>query len=363
MRERVEWIEEPDRLTGTPVAAAWDRLADRAGTPFSRSAWFSCWWGAFGPPTALSVCALWRGEELAAVLPLARRGRRLQSLANLHTPMFQPLARDPAGLRKIVGAALDACSELELFGLDEADAALAQLEHAAAARGRSQLSERQHVSPLVDTSGDLAHYLADRRSSFREIQRRRRKMERENGARFLPLAIPGDLERELERGLQLEDSGWKGQAGTAILSDPATARFYRSIAAAFHGAGDLRLSSLELEGRLVAFDLALVSQGRYWLLKTAYDETRSSLAPGLALRLSVVERCFEAELDAHEFLGGDLEFKRRFSTDERRHVGVRSYRRAPIPAARHKYRRHVRPLLRRVHQSIQGSRVSQGPRR
>ncbi|MGH2781034.1 MAG: GNAT family N-acetyltransferase [Thermoleophilaceae bacterium] len=351
----VEWIEDPERL-GT-LAEAWDALAERDGTPFSSHAWFDCWWNAFGNAGGLAVCVLWRGDELAAVLPLRREGGALRSLANLHTPLFCPLAADRAALEQVLAATLDTHAvEVELFGVPDGDPALAALCRASAERRRLVHREPQHVSPIVDTSGTLAAYLAERGGRFREIVRRRRKMEREHGARFAPIGPPDDLSRELQRGLELEARGWKGKAATAIISDTRTEAFYRRLAERFHASGELRFSTLELEGRLVAFDLALVHADRYWLLKTAYDESWARFGPGMALRVSVIQRCFELGLEAHEFLGDDMEHKRRFSTSERRHQGIRSYSRRPRSALGYVYRRRARPVLRRAYRRLAPTR-------
>ena len=70
--------------------------------------------------------------------------------------------------------------------------------------------------------------------------------------------------------------------------------------------------------RLVAFDYCLLYGGRLWLLKTGFDEEHRRLAPGLVMRLGIIERCIELGLERHELLGTDEEWKLKFSTDERR---------------------------------------------
>ncbi len=361
--ERTEWIDDPSRLAGGGLLEAWNRLAADAGAPFLRPAWFSCWWDAFGASDQLAICVLWRGRQLAAVFPLSRRGRRLCALANAHTPFYRPLAVDAAALESVVFAAIDSCGELELAGVPDQDPAIECVQRASVSGRRLTVREHQHVSPVVDTSGDAARYLAERRSDLREVARRRRKMHREHRALMQPIQTPGDWEAELDKGLRLEESGWKGRSGTAILSDPPAARFYRAIAATFHATNELRWSSLELDGRLTAFDFALVTDGRYWLVKTAYDEARADLGPGIALRLAVIERCFELGLERHEFLGDDMPYKRRFSDGARRHLGLRSYSRNPRGALGYLYRRGARPLLRRSYRQVRPAATGRGERR
>jgi hypothetical protein len=63
------------------------------------------------------------------------------------------------------------------------------------------------------------------------------------------------------------------------------------------------------------------------------------------MRLSIVERCFELGLDAHDLLGDDSEWKRKFANTERPHTGFRAFGRSPAGRARYVYRARGRPLL------------------
>jgi CelD/BcsL family acetyltransferase involved in cellulose biosynthesis len=160
-----------------------------------------------------------------------------------------------------------------------------------------------------------------------------------------------DLERELAEGFTVEASGWKGEKGTAILSSPAATRFYRELAAAFAAEGGLRLSTLRVDGRAVAFDYCLLDHGRLWSLKLGIDDDFRRFAPGIVLTLAEIERCFELELRALELCGGDEEWKTRFATSARTHVNLWSFARNPVPLSYALYRR-VRPSLVRAYRLV-----------
>jgi CelD/BcsL family acetyltransferase involved in cellulose biosynthesis len=348
----LEWITEPTRFQA--VAAAWDRLADSDRTPFARHAWYSSWWEAFGHGRRLSVCALWAGDDLLAAFPLVRRGSRLEAMANVHTPLFRPLARDLESLEAVVHAVLAAsASEVDAPALPADDPALAALVAESRRTGRLTLIEHQHTSPIVDLEDDFADYRRRMKSKLGPIERKGRKLEREYGPEFRLLSPPADFESELERGFEVEAAGWKGKSGTAVLSSADTGVFYRSVARAFHAKGELALSSISLDGRVIAFSLGLLHRGRLYLLKTAYDESFGPVAPGMVLRMAIVERCFELGLEAHELLGDDTAWKRRFATSGREHRGFYSYRRRPKPVLRYWYRKAIRPLLKRARGAAQ----------
>ena len=354
MSMRSEWIAEPGRLT--EIAGDWDRLARTDPAPFSRLAWLVPWWRAFGGPGRLQICTVWDGGELAAALPLSGAGRGLIATANAHTPSYRPLARDGAARAGLARALLSRGHEVVLDALPAGEPDIRELLDGVAACGARTLLEPGYDSPIADTSGSFDDYRESLRPRWRELERRGRKMAREHEVQTSAVAEPADLEHELAEGLELERSGWKGRARTAVLSEPDAAAFYPEMARAFHDRGELRFSSLRIDGRLVAFDLALLHRGRYFLLKTAYDEALRTLSPGLVLRRDVVERCFALGLTAHEFLGVDMEWKRLFATEARRHFVWRAYPRGAATTLRFLYRRHARPRIRRAYLRMRPTR-------
>jgi CelD/BcsL family acetyltransferase involved in cellulose biosynthesis len=353
----IEWItDEHDFLA---LADDWSDLLPVDARPFDLHAWYRAWWSAFGESSRLAVCTVWMGNELAAVCPLSSIGRRsLRGLANLQTPVFRPLARDAAAMRRLAQAlTTESSADLDLWGLPVGDPALAAFEKAAGAAGMLRLDEALHRSPIVETGGDFEAWRAASKPRWgAPLERFRRKMTREHEASFAIVEPPADLDAELSAGFEVEASGWKGRAGTAITSSADTERFYRAVAKAFAERGGLRLSRVVLDETVVAFDLCLLHGRRLYLLKTGYDERFRRLAPGLVMRLSIIERCFELGYEAHELLGEDSEWKLKFATTERRHMGFRAYRRSPRGLAGYAYRAAVRPELKRAYRSVRPHR-------
>lgn len=348
----VEWIE--DEAGFAALDGEWESLLPDDSTPFDLHCWHLSWWRAFGGAADLSVCTVRRDGELAAVLPLERSGRRLRALANSHSSVFRPLARDGEAMDELAAAALGAGSAgVGLVGLPARDPSLGALSSQARPAGMTPLVTPAYASPIVATDGDFDAW---RNSSKKRwgapLERFRRKMGREHEAEFALVEPPRDLTTELEDGFGVEASGWKGRAGTAIDSAPETAAFYREVSGEFARRDALRLSRILLDGRTVAFDLCILHRSRLYLLKTGFDEEYRRLAPGLVMRLSVIERCFELDIDAHELLGGESEWKNKFATTRREHVGFDAYRRSPLGFARYAYRARLRPPLKRAYRRL-----------
>ena len=268
----IEWITDEDRFA--ELAPAWDAMLPDDARPFDLHSWYSTWWKAFGGSGRLAVCAAWRGDELEAVFPLMRRGRRLSALANAHSSVFRPLARDQAAMQELAAAVIESApASLELLALPSDDPSVAALEHAAGRARMLSLTEPVHTSPIVETDGDFEAWRAASKPRWgAPLERFRRKMGRDHEARFEIVEVPQDLEAELDVGFAVEASGWKGRSKTAILSAPETEQFYRGVARVFHERGALRFSRIVLDDAVAAFDLCLLWNNRYYLLKTGYDE-------------------------------------------------------------------------------------------
>ncbi len=336
------------------LAPGWNALLPDDAGPFDLHCWYESWWGAFGDGSTLAVCTVSRDDQLVGAFPLRVEGRRLKGLVNGHSGMLRPLATDEEAMGALIAAALAReASEVELQLLPATDGSLPLLEAAARETAARPLAEAGYVSPVVDTSGDFEAWSKGNDSSWKKrLARYRRKMQRDHGAELEIVAIPDDLEKWLEEGFRVEASGWKGEAGTAILSTPETTAFYRDIARRFHDRGELRLSRIALDGEAAAFSFCIQTGGRLYSLKAGYDEQWRKLVPGLVMQLSIVERCFELDLDAYELLGETSDWKEKVATGSKAHTNLRVFPRGPAGATRYGYRSHLRPLLKRAYRRL-----------
>jgi CelD/BcsL family acetyltransferase involved in cellulose biosynthesis len=352
----VDWIDDQDEFLA--LAAEWDGLLQADSQPFDLHCWYSAWWEAFGGAGKLAVCTVRRDGKLVAACPLSSEGARLKGLANSHSGTFRPLAKDEEAMAALIAAICEhGATVVELEGLPAEDPCMRMLEAGAGKASRSPLTEPSYISPIVETDGDFDAWRKQSKARWgAPLERFRRKMGREHEARFEIVEAPRDLDAELDDGFRVEASGWKGEAGTAILSTPETELFYRRLAKAFDERGGLRFSRIVLDGETIAFDFCLLHRDRLYLQKTGYDERFRRLAPGLVLRLSVIERCFELGLPAHELLGSATEWKLKFANAERSHVTFRAYRGNPSGLAQRAYRRSVRPALRSLYRRVRPRR-------
>ena len=356
----VDWIEDEARFDG--LAPEWDALAaaQESPLPFDLHCWYVAIWTSFyRGRDRLAICTLRRDGRLVAIFPLLRHGRSLVALANIHSCVYRPLAADDEAADALLEEVMSRrASSLRMVGVPVDGGWIERLRDAAKSAKKIALTEDSYSSPYIDTVGDFSEWReANRRRWKAPLEKKRRKMNRDHEAEFAIVVAPKDLDAEVEDGLRVEASGWKGENGTAILSTESTAAFYRAVARAFHARDEFRLSRIALDGETITFDFALLHGERLYSLKVGYDERLRSFAPALVMRLSMIEQCFELGLRRNELLGDDAPWKKQFSSGVHGHVDFYAYSLGVDGLLLSAYRSKLRPLLRRGYRRLwrQGS--------
>lgn len=154
------------------------------------------------------------------------------------------------------------------------------------------LCERERRSVVIDSRSQRACLVAipgseppdqgsKQRSRIRGLER---KLAAEVGAvEFAVVRDPARNAAALADFLALEQSGWKGHAGSALASADATRSFFLDVARAAALKGRLEVATLAAGGRTIAMSTQLVGEGRTYGFKAAYDENFAACAPGLLL--------------------------------------------------------------------------------
>lgn len=333
------------------VAAEWDRLALGVGTPpFLRPGWIAAWWEFFGSGR-LEVLVSRREGKLTGVLPVARRAGGVFLLTNWHTPSAGAVAADDDARAALYAAAI--AGGPRRFDASFLPAEAGDVGCLGEAAARYHLSTRVvQRSPYVPIRGEWDAYWGSLSKNLRGTVRRCRNRLADHGEVTVEVGEGGDgLDVLLEEGFRLEGSGWKGEAGTAIVARPETRGFYEAISRWAAEDGILRLAFLRVDGEAVAFTLSFESNGRHYLLKPGHDAARDSLGPGTVLTADMVERAFSLGLDSYEFLGAADRYKLRWADSCRELLRIQAF--APGPAgtvdrlAQTRGRRIAKKLLRR----------------
>jgi CelD/BcsL family acetyltransferase involved in cellulose biosynthesis len=336
------------------LAPQWNALVLACGNLFQTHEWLSGWCRTFGrgDPSWI-VLRDADGTLRAGACLSALPANGIASAANVHSGTWDVLARDEAARSQLWAAIADlGANRMHFRGLPQSgpSGSLARKELRRA--GYSVLSVPGMRSPWLALPASWEQLLASLSSSMRSrIRRTERTLEKHGSLSFRTVSGGAELERELERFLALEASGWKGHNGSAISSEPSTERLYRDFALAAAAQGWMRMYTLELDGQLIAASYACVFAGECVLLKMAFDETRSALSPGSCLLARVIRSAIEEEhLSACDLLGEADRYKLRWAPEVRPRMTVWAYRGAALPG--YTLRRHVRPMVKSVRDRI-----------
>jgi CelD/BcsL family acetyltransferase involved in cellulose biosynthesis len=341
-------VETVRPCTPAELTDQWDQLIDRSPDPcpWLRPGWIGAWWRAFGRGQ-LVVTTLRRGDRLAAIAPFARVGRSLVSPANYHTPAFDLVGEDADAVAELAHQLLaDRPTRLRARFVTRRGPAALALRTAARTAGYRLVERTVERSPYVDTAVGWRAYQDGLDGKLRrELRRRQRRLADEGRVEVTVADGRHDLDDRLDEMFRVEGLAWKAREGTAIASDGPTTGFYQDVAGWAAARGTLRLASLELDGRALAVDFAIEEGGRHYLLKTGYDPAVRQLAPGLLLRVAMLERAFASGLRSYEFLGTDEPWKLAWTTSVRERDELQAFRSSPAGLVGWATATYAKPLV------------------
>jgi CelD/BcsL family acetyltransferase involved in cellulose biosynthesis len=287
----------------------WQALADRAADP---NPFYEPWCllpalQTFNTDPAMQLVFVSEGQQLIGVFPLEIRPphwrrpiRHLASWRHPHLYLASPLVA--AGRAELAWQSLTTWAGDQGAALIHLTDQLAEGPTAEALRRavgrRAWLSlGRFDRAFLVRGGGDAEGYLARSTSSgSRKNWRRLTRRLSELGQLEIRALVPGDAVAPwIAAFLALESAGWKGQAGTALASRAADESYFRTMAAAAHDRRALHFLGLFLDGVPIAMQVNLLSGGRGFALKVAFDEALARYSPGVLLEVAAIRDCWQRE--------------------------------------------------------------------
>ncbi|WP_245656340.1 GNAT family N-acetyltransferase [Novosphingobium naphthalenivorans] len=284
-----------------PEIEAWDALALNASEP---NPFFESWYllpSLQHLPATKDVMIL-RFEMdgmLAGVLPVRRAGRYYRwPIPNIsswvHENAFCGLPLVWRGAEAAFWqAVLDWADRhpgaglfLHLQGLIGPGPILTALETVLDHSGRQ--AETVHFEERAMLAPDLApeaYWEASLSAKKRkELRRQAKRLSDAGEVRFHRTGGPEDIGQWCADFLELERSGWKGRAGSALACAEGTAALFRESLLGAARRGRLERATLSLDGRPIAMLATFVTPPGAFSYKTAFDEAYARFSPGVLLQ-------------------------------------------------------------------------------
>jgi CelD/BcsL family acetyltransferase involved in cellulose biosynthesis len=353
------------------LAGEWNEAVDRAGIshPFMRHEWLLTWWECFGAASHLHIVVVRSGGRLVAIAPLVAETariygmpvRRLRLMHNDHTPRIDFVVaggreEDREEAYRAIWAAIgasDAWDVLQLGQLTADSPTHEWMTRLAHDDGCTTGIWRSSDSPYLPIAGTWDAFEKDLPAKFRSNLRNRMARLRKIGEPLLETVSDGPLlEAAIEDSIRLEESGWKRNAGTAIVSDPAVHRFYQTLAPRAAANGWLRLMFLTAGGERIATSYAFAYDRRLFLCKTGYDPAHDTCAPFKLLTYFALQDAFARGFSELDFLGDTEAWKREWTAASRAHDWLYIFSRTPRARLLQPLKFQVVPALKRFRGAI-----------
>jgi|GEM_PF-2808269 len=188
---------------------------------------------------------------------------------------------------------------------------------------RFRLEPPSFFLPLPDT---FDRYLRTRSGKFRNYLRRMEKGLQTGGqVRFIKISAPEVFSQAYEDLLNVEKASWKHGHGTAISTVSHQMGFYYDMAKGALNAGRLHLTFLKLDHLPVAYNLGLLTHGRYHYLKTSFHEAYRRLGVATISRARLIRMLIDEGIREFDFPGEPYEWEAQWTEELRWHRSVVVY--------------------------------------
>lgn len=127
----------------------------------------------------------------------------------------------------------------------------------------------------------------------KELRRQYARLAEQGALSFERTQTADGIGQWIDRFLHLENSGWKGKSGSAMICAPQTEAIFRTALEQAATLGKLERLSLNLDGRPIAMLANFITPPGSFSYKTAFDEAYARFSPGVLLQrenLSLLER-------------------------------------------------------------------------
>lgn len=289
------------------LKSEWSVFPAARENPLLDYAWYAACADVLYTDEALHTVVVRDGSTLCAVAPLAAVPAR-----GVYELLGSSLLYEPAGVLYTDGPALHALARaladlrgpVALQRVAHGQTLARALRRRGVLRGRA-LCRAAPPAPYVPIDRDWETYDASLSSRRRQdLRRSHRRLERLGEVSITASCpAPAELDEVLDVAFRIESSGWKGRAGTGLVTNDPVRKFLTAYARRACEAGMLRVGLLRVGDRAIAMQIGVVHARRLWVIKIGYDDGWRQYSPGTQLTYRLIEQAFRSGYEAYEFLG------------------------------------------------------------
>ncbi len=302
------------------LAPDWELLwkNDPRATIFGSFPWALASWRAYGAGRSLCVPVLWHNERLEGILPLVLEDDTLRFLGGPRSD-YNDMLLDPSagaqGVESVFRALVEApipWRRCMLNNIPDESNIISHLPHISRQKGVILHLTRSAECPYVDLTTD-AEQTISRILKKKSMKRHLNKLGRLGNLRFRHLTGRGEIKAHLPDFFRQHIARRAMEGEKSLFCDPATRAFFESLIDGLDPERELRFSTVEIDGRPVAYHFGFEDRGTYIWYKPSFDVNLWDHSPGEVLIGKLFEYTRDREIQKFDFTVGGEAFKGRFA--------------------------------------------------
>lgn len=348
----------------TPLLSEWEEIAldGDGGEPFFQPYWIKAFAESFERGRPLSIIVTREGERLRGVLPFVKQkrffggipARTLRSLSGIHSCRFD-LTCAPKSHARVAAATWQTLKRNASWDVIEAlnvplDGTFPSIMRAAQEDGFLTGTWPTLLTPILPLPAKSDDPFAESPTKHKQFRARLKNYEKKlESYGELSLEVNRRFSKEqLDLFIELEASGWKGKIGGAIARNSRAVQFYHQALKEAAQRGHLCVHTLRVGASVVAMELGLVMNNRYYSPKVTYDERFSNCSPGHLLNRWILTSLAAEGVYLVDFLGPRARHKAIWTDKVRPHAHCYIIRPTLAGRLRHAAALRAAPLFRRM---------------
>jgi len=315
------WCECVTEFSRLPdLAPDWERLTsqDPHAEVFHLWSWASAFAKAYRGTLAPCILVVHREQRVVGILPLVRRGNRLELLGSPHSDYFDLLCeeRDAAA---VLECALDSLLHLQA---DWVYCALDKLpSHSRICRywGELPASQRKHLQliflcpcPTILLNEDREAVLK-RLTGKKDLKRHQKQLQKHGRLSFRHLETREEAREHLRHLFDQHIARFAYSGFNSQFLEAEQRNFFEALIEEMDLRTQLRFAVLEVDSRPVAYHFGFRQNGKHTFYKPTFDINYWEAGPGDVLLQHLFEYALEAGGNEFDFTVGDEPFKSRFA--------------------------------------------------
>jgi len=322
------------------LAGVWDDILYTTGcedTIYLTHEWLSTWWRHFGEGRELHVLLFGRRGRVVGAVPLmiTEYGLGMFKVRLVESPgavncnyawVVSPENREEvaAAFSSYLGGMLRDGGPVLRFNLMPDDGSLLSLLRGGRARaaGLALVERTKTLAPYTELPDSWEEFSSSLSSKRRWLLRRSLQRLEEGHRVEFRHCEEDSLEQMLSEFFDLHQRRWQAVSVKGVFSDPRARAFYADIARKLQEKGRLHFSRLDVDGKMVHGQFAMVYNGKFYASTVARDISYSAYSVGHLHYMFVLQEAIRLGLREYDFLQGDEPYKSFWAKSARRYQEV-----------------------------------------